>query len=203
MNQHGSIMGNVVSEAFVDLSIRADIAIQNSGGVRTSIPKGEVSVGHAFNVLPFTNLLVNLDMTGQEIVNTIEDAIDNVVENDSSGAFPVAANLRFGVDMNAVKGERITNVEARRKNEDGSYGEWHAIELDGDYVVVTNDFIAQGGDRYDSFVPVYEDEERREDTGLLYTDSLINYIKKLEARGENLDIPDASEMAVQSFIPKN
>ncbi|MGL6258232.1 5'-nucleotidase C-terminal domain-containing protein [Vibrio sp. WXL210] len=203
MNQHGSIMGNVVSEAFVDLSIRADIAIQNSGGVRTTISKGDVSVGNAFNVLPFTNLLVNLDMKGQEIVNTIEDAIDNVVVNSSSGAFPVAANLRFDVDMNAAKGARITNVEARRKNEDGSFGEWHAIELDGDYVVVTNDFIAQGGDRYDSFVPVYEDEDRREDTGLLYTDSLINYIKKLEDRGENLDIPEASEMAVQSFIALN
>ncbi|MGL6314487.1 5'-nucleotidase C-terminal domain-containing protein [Vibrio sp. WXL103] len=203
MNQHGSIMGNVVSEAFVDLSIRADIAIQNSGGVRTTISKGDVSVGNAFNVLPFTNLLVNLDMKGQEIVNTIEDAIDNVVVNSSSGAFPVAANLRFDVDMNAAKGARITNVEARRKNEDGSFGEWHSIELDGDYVVVTNDFIAQGGDRYDSFVPVYEDEDRREDTGLLYTDSLINYIKKLEDRGENLDIPEASEMAVQSFIALN
>lgn len=203
MNQHGSIMGNVVSEAFVDLSIRADIAIQNSGGVRNTISKGEVSVGNAFNVLPFDNLLVNLDMKGQEIINTIEDAIDNVVVNSSSGAFPVAANLRFDVDMNAAKGARITNVEARRKNEDGSFGEWHAIELDGDYVVVTNDFIAQGGDRYDSFVPVYEDEERREDTGLLYTDSLINYIKKLEARGESLDIPDESEMAVKSFVALN
>ncbi|GEA51967.1 NAD 5'-nucleotidase [Vibrio inusitatus NBRC 102082] len=203
MNQHGSIMANVVSEAFVDMSIRADIAIQNSGGVRTTIPKGDVSVGHAFNVLPFTNLLVNLDMTGQEIVDTIEDAIDNVVVNDSSGAFPAAANLRFDVDMNAVKGERISNVEARRKNDDGTLDEWHDIDLGGGYVVVTNDFIAQGGDRYDSFVPVYEDESRREDTGLLYTDSLINYIKKLEKRGESLDIPDESEMAVSSFIPLN
>lgn len=203
MNKHGSIMGNVVSEAFVELSIRADIAIQNSGGVRTSIPEGDVSVGHAFNVLPFTNLLVNLDMTGQEIINTIEDAIDNVVENDSSGAFPVAANLSFDVDMNAAKGQRITNVEARRKDKDGSFGEWHDIELNEIYVVVTNDFIAQGGDRYDSFVPVYEDESRREDTGLLYTDSLIKYIEMLHERGENLDIPDASEMAVQNFIPKN
>lgn len=202
MNKHGSIMGNVVSEAFVDMSIRADIAIQNSGGVRTTIEEGDVSVGHAFNVLPFTNLLVNLDMTGQEIVNVIEDAVDNVVANESSGAFPVAANLRFDVDMNAVKGERITNVEARRKNDDGSFGEWHTIELNEIYVVVTNDFIAQGGDRYDSFVPVYEDESRREDTGLLYTDSLINYIKKLEERGESLEIPHEDDMAVQNFTPE-
>ncbi|MBC7002744.1 5'-nucleotidase C-terminal domain-containing protein [Photobacterium sp. BZF1] len=203
MNQHGSIMANVVSEAFVDMSIRSDIAIQNSGGVRTTIAEGDVSVGHAFNVLPFSNYLVNLDMTGQEIVNTIEDAIDNVVVNDSSGAFPAAANLRFDVDMNAEKGQRITDVQARRKLEDGTFGEWHDIELTEIYVVVTNDFIAAGGDRYDSFVPVYEDDSRREDTGLLYTDSLINYIKKLEDNGETLDRPDVSEMSVQSFIALN
>ncbi|WP_261817792.1 bifunctional metallophosphatase/5'-nucleotidase [Vibrio gallicus] len=201
MNQHGSIMANVVSEAFVDMSIRSDIGIQNSGGVRTTIVQGDVSVGHVFNVLPFTNFLVNLDMTGQEIINTVEDALDNVVANNSSGAFPAAANLRFDVDMNEVKGQRISNVEARRKNDDGSFTEWHSIELDGTYVVVTNDFIAQGGDHYDSFVPVYEDQTRREDTGLLYTDSLINYVKKLEARGESLDTPDVTEMAVQSFTP--
>ncbi|GAD80865.1 bifunctional metallophosphatase/5'-nucleotidase [Vibrio ezurae] len=203
MNKHGSIMGNVVAEAFVDMSLRSDIAIQNSGGVRTTIEEGDVSVGHVFNVLPFTNFLVNLDMTGQEIINTLEDAMDNVVANNSSGAFPAAANLRFNVDMNADKGSRLSNVEARRKNEDGTFGEWHSIELDNEYVVVTNDFIAAGGDRYDSFVPVFEDDSRREDTGLLYTDSLINYVKKLEEKGESLDIPEVSEMAVQNFTPLN
>ncbi|OBT16304.1 hypothetical protein A9264_11735 [Vibrio sp. UCD-FRSSP16_10] len=203
MNAHGSIMGNVVSEAFVDMSIRSDIAIQNSGGVRTTIEAGDVSVGHAFNVLPFTNFLVNLDMTGQEIVNTLEDAIDSVVVNGSSGSFPAAANLRFDIDMNAAKGERLTNVEARRKNADGSFADWHAIELTNEYVVVTNDYIAGGKDGYDSFIPVFEDAERREDTGLLYTDSLINYIKKLESNGESLQIPEVSEMAVQNFTPLN
>ncbi|GAD88967.1 putative 5'-nucleotidase [Vibrio halioticoli NBRC 102217] len=203
MNKHGSIMANVVAEAFVDMSLRSDLAIQNSGGVRTTIEEGDVSVGHAFNVLPFTNFLVNLNMTGQEIINTLEDAIDNVVANNSSGAFPAAANLRFDVDMNADNGQRVSNVEARRKNTDGTFGEWHDIELDNEYVVVTNDFIAAGGDRYDSFVPVYEDADRREDTGLLYTDSLINYIKKLEANGQSLEIPEASEMSVQNFTPLN
>ncbi|CAM2919533.1 bifunctional metallophosphatase/5'-nucleotidase [Vibrio rarus] len=203
MNAHGSIMGNVVAEAFVDMSIRSDIAIQNSGGVRATIEEGDVSVGHAFNVLPFTNFLVNLDMTGQEIINTLEDAIDSVIVNNSSGSFPTAANLRFDVDMNAEKGKRVTNVEARRKNTDGSFADWHAIELADSYVVVTNDYIAAGKDGYDSFVPAFEDADRREDTGLLYTDSLINYIKKLESNGEKLQTPDVSEMAVQNFTALN
>lgn len=198
LQNHGSVMAQIVSQAFLDLSLRSDIAIQNTGGVRTSINEGEVSVGHAFDVLPFSNFLVNLDMTGQEIVNTLEDAIDNVIANNSSGAFPSAANLRFHVDMNQDKGDRVTQVEVRRRGE----SEWSTIDLSATYVVVTNDFIAAGGDRYDSMVPVYQNPIRREDTGLLYTDSLINYIKKLGSANIPLDIPEASEMAVQSFIAK-
>lgn len=198
LKKHGSVMAQIVSQAFLDLSLRSDIAIQNTGGVRTSINKGEVSVGHAFDVLPFSNFLVNLDMTGQEIVNTLEDAIDNVAVNNSSGAFPSAANLRFYVDMNKDKGERVTQVEVRRRGD----SEWSSIDLSATYVVVTNDFIAAGGDRYDSMLPIYQDPARREDTGLLYTDSLINYIKKLDSENTQLDKPEASEMAVQGFIAK-
>lgn len=197
INQHGSVMAQIVSQAFYKLSLRSDIAIQNTGGVRTSIAAGNVSVGDAFDVLPFSNFLVNLDMTGQEIINTIEDAIDNVVANNSSGAFPAAANLRYHVDMNAEKGQRVTQVEARRRYETN----WHPINKDEIYVVVTNDFIAAGGDRYDSMVPVYEDKNRREDTGLLYTDSLINYFKTLGEKNQALSIPDASEMSLQHFVP--
>lgn len=197
LNQHGSVMASIVSEAFKAMSLRSDIAIQNTGGVRNSIPAGDVSVGHAFDVLPFTNLLVNLDMTGQEILNTIEDAIDNVVVNNSTGAFPAAANLRFDLDMTAAKGSRISNVEVRRRNE----SVWSPIQLDATYVVVTNDFIAAGGDRYDAMVPVYNDPARREDTGLLYTDSLINYIKAMTAANQPLSQPAVSEMMVQSYTP--
>lgn len=197
LNAHGSVMANIVTDAFAHLSLRSDIALQNSGGVRTSIPAGQVSVSHAFNVLPFTNYLVNLDMTGQEIVNTLEDALDNVVANNSSGAFPAATNLRFDVDLNKAKGSRASNVEARRRGENS----WHPIKLDETYVVVTNDFVAAGGDSYLSMVPAFEDDNRREDTGLLYTDSLINYIKALHAEGKSLQQPTVDEMAVQNFIP--
>ncbi|GAM71513.1 5'-nucleotidase [Vibrio sp. JCM 19236] len=200
MDQYGSVMGHIVSKAFLELSLQSDIAIQNTGGVRNSIPEGDVTVGHAFDVLPFTNLLVNLTMTGQEIVDTLEDAIDNVVENNSTGAFPTAANLKFKVDMNAAKGNRVTEVEARRKGDD-VYSEWHAIELSETYVVVTNDFIANGGDRYDSMKPVFEDPDRSEETGLLYTDSLIKYIDELD--GTPLEQPLADDMPIKSFIPKS
>lgn len=196
MDKHGSVMAHIVSKAFIDLSLRSEIAIQNTGGIRTSIDEGNVSVGNAFDVLPFSNFLVNLEMTGQEIIDTLEDAIDNVIANNSSGAFPSTANLRFSVDMNAEKGQRVTDVEARRRDAT----EWKVIELSEKYIVVTNDFIAQGGDRYDTMKPIYEDDARREDTGLLYTDSLINYIKALDEKNIALSIPSAEEMPLQNFI---
>ncbi|GEA61514.1 hypothetical protein VCO01S_27070 [Vibrio comitans NBRC 102076] len=38
------------------------------------------------------------------------------------------------------------------------YRYWHDIELGAEYVVVTNDLIAQCGDRHDLLVPMYENE---------------------------------------------
>ena len=42
----------------------SDIAIQNGGGVRTDIAKGDLTMGDAKQLLPFANTLVEMDMTG-------------------------------------------------------------------------------------------------------------------------------------------
>ena len=45
----------------------ADFAIINTGGVRTTIAKGDITIGSIFNVFPFSNTLYLVEMTGAQI----------------------------------------------------------------------------------------------------------------------------------------
>ena len=54
----------------------ADLVIQNSGGVRISIMPGEFTYDSGYTLLPFSNTLYTLKMTGAEIKAVLEDALD-------------------------------------------------------------------------------------------------------------------------------
>jgi len=60
---HGSEIGNLVAQAFLAMSPRAELAIQNGGGVRGDVPAGDITIGSVYRLLPFANTLINLNMT--------------------------------------------------------------------------------------------------------------------------------------------
>ncbi len=173
----GSDIAQVVAKAFLDGALRADFSLQNAGGVRETLLKGPITYKDAYTILPFSNTLVNLDITGQQVVDTLEDAIDNHISgNGSSGSHPYADGLRWDLDLTHAKGSRVKNVEVR----DRKTGAWSALDMNKTYVMVTNDFIAEGRDGYDTLGKIFADKSKVEDTKLLYTQSLIDYISKVK-----------------------
>ena len=167
----GSDAAQLVAEAFLNASQRADFALQNAGGVRIPLPAGEITYNTASTMLPFTNVLVELDITGAEVVSTLEDAVANHLDaSGSDGSQPYAAGLRWDVDLSEIPGSRFSNVEVRNEN-----GQWVPIELNRTYVLVTNDFIAEGRDGYTTLGTV-TDDGRSVNTYLLYTQSLVDYL---------------------------
>jgi|GEM_PF-124455 len=171
---HGSDISNLVAKAFLAQSLRADISIQNAGGVRVDIAAGTITTGDAYVLLPFANTLVNLDMTGAQIVAVLEDAFDYAIAKDgSTGAYPYAAGLRWDVDRSKPKGQRFSNVEVKGKKD----STWSPIDLNKTYVVVTNDYTASGKDGYATFGTVYKDPTKVENTYLDYAQSFVDYVK--------------------------
>lgn len=57
----GSDISMLVAHAFREMAKASDIAIQNGGGVRTDIAKGDLTMGDAYKLLPFANTLVEMD----------------------------------------------------------------------------------------------------------------------------------------------
>lgn len=189
----GSDIAQVVSEAFLDGALRADFALQNGGGVRESITAGDITFEDAYNLLPFSNTLVNLDITGQQVIETLEDAISNHMDNNgSSGSHPYAAGLRWNLDLTKAKGSRVSEVEVR----DRESGIWSPIDLNKTYVMATNDYIAEGRDGYTTLGIIFADKSKVEDTKLLYTQSFIDYIEKLGS----VSRPDRNDYSHKTVI---
>ncbi|MBC7093384.1 5'-nucleotidase C-terminal domain-containing protein [Candidatus Bipolaricaulota bacterium] len=139
-------LGNLIADAMLwkARAAGAQIAIQNGGGIRASIPAGEVTLGQVMEVLPFGNYLVVLDVTGAQLRAALENGVSLVEQ--AKGRFPQVAGIRFTWDPTKAAGERIVSVEVW--TEEG----WRPINPKGTYRVVTNNFLASGGDGYDVFL---------------------------------------------------
>ncbi|MDO6459576.1 NAD nucleotidase [Granulosicoccaceae sp. 1_MG-2023] len=173
-NARGSDISNIVALAFKEQSLEADVAIQNGGGVRTDIAAGDITIGDAYTLLPFANTLYNLDMTGAEIKQVLEEAIDYAfAEDGSSGAYPYASGLRWDVDMTQPSGSRIRNLQVKLKTDT----DYTAIDETATYTVVTNSFTAGGKDGYLTFGDIEED--KRLDTYLDYAQSFVDYVERV------------------------
>lgn len=189
---HGSDISNIVAKAFREMSLTSDIAIQNGGGVRVDIAAGNITLGDAYLLLPFANTLVELSMTGQQIIDVLEDAYDYALDPDgSSGAYPYASGLRWDLDGTQPKGSRFSSVEVQLKGE----ATWSPISLTTTYKVVTNNYIAGGKDGYLTFGNL--PEAAKVDTYLDYAQSFVDYA---EIQGSLSKLP-VEEYSTQSYTP--
>jgi len=139
-------LGNLVADGVLEAarSAGATIAITNGGGIRASIPAGDVSLGDVLTVMPFGNTMVTLDLTGAEIVAALENGVSAVEEQ--AGRFPQVAGLKFAYDLSKPAGERVVDVRVRGEN-----GAYAPIDPAATYTVATNAYMADGGDNYQVF----------------------------------------------------
>ena len=138
----------------------ADVAIQNGGGVRAAIPDGEITKKLIYEVLPFDNSVMTVDMTGAE-VKQMFDFIPTI--SRGGGAFPqVSEGVSFTVDF--TTGE-VRDLRIRGR----------AVDENATYKVATNSFMAVGGDGYTMMVPGF-----KYDTSAFQRDVVIDYIMAMD-----------------------
>jgi 5'-nucleotidase len=195
---HGSDITGQVAKGFVTVTPTADIGIQNGGGVRDDLAAGDATIADAFTLMPFANTLVTLDMTGQQIQDVLEDALDYTLDTDgSTGAYPYAYGLRFDVDLTQEKGSRFSNIEVNSRGA----GDWSSMDLATTYTVVTNNYIAAGQDGYTTFGTITGDAYV--DTFTEYAQSFVDYMTLLTDNGESLGKLPVTEYSTQTLIDTN
>jgi 5'-nucleotidase len=155
-------MGNLVADAMLD-RVRdqgIDIAIANGGGLRASIDEGEVTMGEVLTVLPFQNTLSTFEVTGQTIIDALENGVSQL--EDEAGRFPQVAGMSFTFDPEAMPGSRVTEVQVG--------GE--PIDPNATYGVVSNNYVRNGGDGY----AMFEDAMNAYDFGPDLADVTAEYL---------------------------
>ncbi|HCK99426.1 MAG TPA: hypothetical protein DHW42_04890 [Candidatus Marinimicrobia bacterium] len=69
INQSSDAMRNMIMDSWLEMFPSADVSMTNSGGIRQSILKGEITLEDIIGVLPFENNIVELDLTGSELID--------------------------------------------------------------------------------------------------------------------------------------
>jgi 5'-nucleotidase/UDP-sugar diphosphatase len=165
-------MGNLIADAILwkTAAEGTQIVFQNGGGIRASIPAGEVSLGDVLEVLPFGNTVATFKLSGADVWSALENGVSRAEnpENEGTGRFAQVAGLRYSWNPDLPVGSRVVSVEVM--NPDGTYS---PIDPSAIYALAANNFTRGGGDDYTMFaenaIDVY-------DYGPVLADAVAEYI---------------------------
>jgi 5'-nucleotidase / UDP-sugar diphosphatase len=158
-----SSMGDLIADAMLP-AIGADVAIINGGSIRGDkvYPAGsELTLGDLQRELPFGNTVVEIELSGADILAALENGVSKVA--DKAGRFPQVAGLAFVFDPGKPAGKRIKSVTV------GGV----PLDLKKIYKVATNEFMANGGDGYDMMARAKRGDALQ---GYLLTQVMVVYI---------------------------
>lgn len=148
-----STLGNTVADVYLWATSEnpsfngqdAQISFMNPGGLRADLlygsDNGSVSYREAANVQPFGNTLVTLSLTGAQIKQVLEQQWQPDGASRPVLALGVSKGFTFEYDPAAAKGSRIKAIALNGT----------AIDPAASYRVVTNSFLAAGGDNFTAF----------------------------------------------------
>lgn len=168
-------LGNLVADVIRN-TVGSDIAMTNGGGIRASINAGDVRVADIYNVLPFDNTLVVVEMLGMDILEALEHSVRLLPEQN--GGFLQVSGISFEVDPNALPGGRVINVKVNGER----------ISTGRYYTVATNDFLAAGGDGFETFM----NAKLIADTGIMLRDVMVDYF----LANPNIAEPEAGRIVI-------
>lgn len=120
--------GNIVFQSREKKNI--DICLLNSGGIRSILPKGNVTARTAFEIMPFENSLVVIALKGDQIIEMVDFFIAEKKSHPLAG-------VTFTIDKNKV----AKNILVQGK----------PVQKETIYYVGTNDYLSNGGDNMNFF----------------------------------------------------
>ena len=167
-----------IKQSAADLNIAEEniVAITNGGGIRATIKKGNITKKDVNTVLPFGNTVAVVYVTGAELLEALEASTYSTP--GAIGGFPQVAGMKFTIDTTKEfdKGDLYpgSTYHQPKSIKRVSIQEINGKPFDpkATYAVVTNNFLAAGGDTYYAFASA----SSQFDTGLPLDEVLMEYI---------------------------
>lgn len=153
------------------------VAVTNGGGIRAAIKAGDVTKNDIFTVLPFGNTVAVVYVTGAELLEALEAS--TYCTPISLGGFPQVAGIKFTVDADKAYDKNDETYPGSTYYGPASIKRVTINEVNGKpfdknakYAVITNNFVAGGGDTYYAFAAATS----QFDTGYTLDSVVIDYI---------------------------
>ena len=179
-------LGDLITDAMLwkineqgGVTVDADhiLAVTNGGGIRASIAAGDITKKAVNEVLPFGNTLAVVYVTGAELLEALE-ASTYCSPDSAVGGFPQVAGIEYTIDVTKEfdGGDKYPGTEVvapksiQRVTIDSINGK--AFDAKATYAVVTNNFVAAGGDTYHVFAAA----AAQFDTGFSLDEVVMEYI---------------------------
>ena len=168
-------LGNFVADgmraqASARLGKRIDLAIMNGGGLRrNTISEGELRARDIFELLPFENALVTLDLSGEQILKLLAVVV-------SSREAQSGARLTY-----IIKADKSSQLETSMLRDEKG----HEKEIDpkATYTIVTIDYLVNvGGERYS----VLREGRNTRPVGITLRDAIMDYVKSETAAAREI-----------------
>lgn len=135
----------------------AHVALTNRTGIRADLPAGKIRVREMYEISPFSNTLTTMDLTGAEVDAILE------YSTAANATFLEVSGLEAEVDTKGAEGNRVTVTKVAGEP-------WDATRT---YKVVTNSFLAAGGDGH----TVFKNGKNRAETGIDLLDAQLEACK--------------------------
>lgn len=160
--EYNTAIGNMMADAVLEITNpvfnqrtgnNIDGVLLNHGGIRSSINRGDINTKTAYNIMPFENEAVVVELKGAQILKMFEYL------SKSKVAHPVA-----GMQLILKKNNQIKSGLIQGKK----------VDPNKSYFIVTNDYLMDGGDHMNFFA------KRESETFLDYKlrNVFIDYFKK-------------------------
>ena len=153
-----SLLGNFVTDLCLNYA-DAHVCVMNTGGLRSTLPKGDVTRGDVYTLMPFENELVVLELNKDDYIGLLNYIVKR-------GGEPFSG-INIIMDK---KGEILSNS-------------WPVNFDDGEKVkVLTSDYLANGGDKMSFFK-----EKEQTIVGIKLRDAIIDYCSKTDTIAISID----------------
>lgn len=126
-----TLLGNFVADLVLEFSKtidpETDFAVLNNGGLRSSLPMGNITVGNVYELMPFDNEIVIVTLDG----NNVQKVFSYIAEKAGVPVSGVTLQLE---KMNGTQVPYNIKVGAEKFSQDNTYQ------------IATSDYLANGGD---------------------------------------------------------
>ena len=159
------------------------VGITNGGGIRATVGEGDVTMKDINTVMPFGNTVAVIYVTGEELLEALEASTFSTPE--PVGGYPQTSGIEWTLDttvpydqgdlytLNGKDTSYYAPASIQRVTITAVNGE--PFDPEATYAVVTNNFLAAGGDTYNVFNRAYA-EGSGFDTGIPMDEAVVEYI---------------------------